>query len=87
MALIERALAEHERERLPDCEQDFKAMDRALEETRGGWLGPTTTVAAAPATAKPTGIEVSPPPLLQPTTLTLAGAKFLPPKHRVRKAF
>ena len=62
-------------------------MDRALEETRGGWLGPTTTVAAAPATAQPTGIEVSPPPLLQPTMLTLAGAKILPPETPSAEGF
>ena len=35
MALVERALAEHERERLPDCDliKEIEAMDRALEET------------------------------------------------------
>jgi hypothetical protein len=89
MALIERALAEHERERLPDCDliKEIEAMDRALEETRGGWLGPTTTVAATPATAKPTGIEVSPPPLVQPVTRTLAGAKFFPPETPSAEGF
>ena len=48
MALIEKALAKHECERLPNCDliKEIEAMDRALEETRGGWLGPTTTVAA-----------------------------------------
>ena len=67
MALIERALADHDRERLSDCEliKEIEDMDRALEKTRGGWLGPTTTVFAAPATAKPSGIKVSPPPLVQ----------------------
>ena len=89
MALIERALAEHERQRLPDCDliKEIEAIDRALEETRGGWLGPTTTVAATPATAKPTGIEVSPPPLVQPVTRTLAGAKFFPPETPSAEGF
>ena len=90
MAFIERALAEHERERLPDCDliKEIEAMDRALEETQGGWLGPTAnTVAAAPATAKLTEINVSPAPHVQPVTTTLAGAKFFPPETPSAEGF
>jgi hypothetical protein len=82
MALIERALAEHERERLSDCDlvKEIEAMDRALEETRGGWHGPmANTAAAASTTAKPTVLKANPSLPVQLVTQTLAGAKFPSP--------